>query len=85
MDGICGELKLSPKIKRETTEYHWCTKNFTVQTDYKLNLIKELYECSRIARIFEMKDYPAPNTDCILAVYNALAIKALQKSAQNKD
>ena len=56
-----------------------------MQTDYKLNLIKELYKCSRITRVFEMKDCPAPNTDCILAVYNALAIKVLQKSTQNKD
>ena len=82
---MCTELKLSPKIKRETTEYHWCTKNFTVQTDYKLNLIKELYKCSRIARVFEMKHYPAPNTGCILAIHNALAIRVLQKSTQNKD
>jgi len=56
-----------------------------VQTDYKLNLIKELYKCSRIARVFEMKDYPALNTGCVLAVYNALAIRILQKSTQNKD
>ncbi len=45
----------------------------------------DIYKSIRVARVFEMKDYPAPNTGCILAVYNALAIRILQKTTQNKD
>ena len=47
--------------------------------------VSNVYNGLYIARTFEMKDYPALNTGCILAVYNALAIRILQKSTQNKD
>ena len=50
-----------------------------------LIFVSNVYNGLYIVRVFEMKDYPAPNTGCILAVYNALAIRILQKSTQNKD
>jgi len=50
-----------------------------------LIFVSNVYNGLYIARVFEMKDCPAPNTGCILAVYNALAIRILQKSTQNKD
>jgi len=42
-----------------------------------LIFVSNVYNGLYIARVFEMKDYPAPNTGCILVVHNALAIRML--------
>ncbi|EFB33017.1 hypothetical protein HMPREF0971_00565 [Segatella oris F0302] len=50
-----------------------------------LIFVSNVYNGLCIARVFEMRCFSMLNMCYILVVYNALVIRMLQKSTQNKD